>query len=382
VDGLWRSRFNPSTAEAALPDWQSLQKSDLLQNRLALRNAVQASVQPFLAIPQLSGSNLQYRLGMRLYQVSSAIPDPSNPVSEHSLQSSIIFNTPGTTDSLVLAMQLPPLALRSYTGALSLSAGVLKGKLQGGVTQSDAAIQYQPVIASATIDAGNKVNTTEELQVARQSSGDWTLDRSTTSLQLGGFSGVFVAQKFFLPSTMKIGYETDGNPMWFWKDRIKLDLSIKSHWYVNLQQYTDNLFDFSLNLTFSIYKFLDLTISSVSTNTKTYRYVPAWLAAVGETGLKAERLNPLTDLLQSFDFFNSQNRKDSAFKIGTLAVKAVHHLPDWDLTLQYQGSPQLITTSGAPHYEWMPTFAIQVQWNAVPQIKSDIRGDPSTVSLR
>ena len=399
VDGLWRSRFNPSTTEAALPDWQSLLQSDLQQNRLALRNAVQASVQPFLAIPQLSGSSLQYKLGVRLYQVSAAIPDPSDPVSEHSLQSSIIFNTPSTTDSLVLAMQLPPLALRSYTGALSLSAGVLKGKLQGGITQSDTAvppIQYQPIVASATIDAGNKINTTEEVQAARQSTGDWILDKSTSSLQLGGFSGAFVAQwmypldglgvqqspqQSFLPSTMKIGYETGGDPMWFWKDRIKLDLSIKSHWYLNLQKYTDNLFDFSLNLTLSIYKFLDLTISSVSTNTKTYRYIRGWAAAVGEV-LPADRLNPLTDFLQSFDFFDSNNRIQSAFKIGAVAVKAVNHLHDWDLTLQYQGSPQMITTSGAPHYEWIPTFAIQVQWNAVPQMKSDVHGDSSTISLR
>jgi hypothetical protein len=50
------------------------------------------------------------------------------------------------------------------------------------------------------------------------------------------------------------------------------------------------------------------------------------------------------------------------------------------VSVQYQGTPTLSTTSGK--YEWTPSFAIQVQWVAVPEVKSDIKGDSTTVTLR
>ena len=60
-----------------------------------------------------------------------------------------------------------------------------------------------------------------------------------------------------VPSTVRVGYESGGDPVWYWKDRIKTDLSVKTHWYMNLQKYSDNLFDFTLTFDVSIYKFLD-----------------------------------------------------------------------------------------------------------------------------
>ena len=192
--------------------------------------------------------------------------------------------------------------------------------------------------------------------------------------------GVVIGPTAFLPSTMRLGYESTGDPLWFWNDRIKLSLTVKSHWYLNLQKYTDNLFDFGMDLNLSIYKFLDLTFSSYSSNTKTYRYIPGWAAAVGEVGLDASQLNPITDLLNSFDFFSpdsAKHRSQSGFKIGTLSVKAVQHLHDWDLVFQYQGSPQLLAdpATGRLRYTWSPAFSIQVQWNAVPEIKSNVHLD-------
>jgi hypothetical protein len=164
-----------------------------------------------------------------------------------------------------------------------------------------------------------------------------------------------------------------------WKDRISLDLGVKTHWFYNLQTYTDNLFDFSLNCTLGISKFLDLTFSSVSTNSKTYKYLPGWAEENG-----VEWVNPLTDLLWSFDLSDSTYRVRSAFKISTLSLKAVQHFNDWDLTLTYSGAPALRTDSDdqKKKYMWTPTFAINVQWNAVSLVKTDIKGDYEGVSLR
>jgi hypothetical protein len=409
ADGLWRARFDPKSSYKTLPDWTSLLTSDQLQDRIAFRTSLQSALHPFIEFPAFSASSLQYRLGLRLNQLSyNGTVSPSlgwtglswtpDSVSEHSIQSNLAFTVPASSDSLALAVQLPPL-VPSVTGSLNVSAGLFSGRAQGGVAvaQVSGVAQpplYQPFVVSATVGAGKPVNATEELQFDVLSS---TLSRATSQVVFGGFSGTFVAQSMLpldpfgnvrgsvlqlLPSTAQVGYEAATSPLWFWNDRIRADLSVKTHWYMNLQKYTDNLFDFSLNVNFSIYKFLDLTFSSVSNNSRTFLYFPSLATQVG-----APWVNPLEDLLWSFDFFDTRPaalnyRNRSAFKISTLAVKIVQHLHDWDLTFQYQGSPLLITTNGPPHYEWSPIFAIQVQWNAVPQIKNNIHGDYTGVTLR
>jgi hypothetical protein len=166
-------------------------------------------------------------------------------------------------------------------------------------------------------------------------------------------------------------------------DRVKIVPGLQTHWYLNFQNYTDNLFDFSPSLTVTVYKTLDFTFASMSNNTRTYLYIPGW------SGLPW--VNPLTDLLDSFNFFNSADRIRSGFKIQTLSVKLVQHFPDWDVSLQYQASPQLIThtnLSGTQYTqnEWTPTFSIQAQWKAFSEIKSNIHqdytGTPTVPSLR
>jgi len=395
ADGLWRSRFDPKPSYAALPDWQSLLTSDLQQDRITIRSALQGTLRPLPAIAELSASNLQYRLGLRLYQYSYIGTDPLNPafgstgftwtpdnVSEHSIQSSLVFNTPFTSDSLALTAQLAPLT-PTYTGLLLLAAGPAKGKVQGGFAEISGARQYQPLVVSGTLDFGKPLNATEELQFDVSSSA---LSRSTSQLGLGGFSSAFVAERIqneLVPSTVRLGYESGGDPVWYWKDRIKADLSVKTHWYMNLQKYTDNLFDFTLAFNVSIYKFLDLSFSSLSDNSRTYLYFPSMARSLGQTSI-----NPITDLINSFNFFNPTARINSSFKIRTITAKVVQHFGDWDLTFQYQGSPQLITTTDpntakqTTQYTWSPIFAIQVQWNAVPEIKSNIHGDNTGAFLR
>ena len=94
-------------------------------------------------------------------------------------------------------------------------------------------------------------------------------------------------------------------------------------------------------------------------------------------------MNPFSNLLASFNFWNIADRSRSGFKIRTLAVKAVHHLHDWDLSFEYQGSPQLQTpTTGPRRYGWTPTFSVQVQWVPVQEVKSRIRMDATGLSMR
>jgi hypothetical protein len=355
-------------------------------------------VRPFPAFPALSTSTIQYRLGVRLYQISLSGTDPLNPVlvtaapawttdtiTEHTLQSTLAWSSSATTDALAVTLLLPP-QTTSLTARLDVGAGPFKGSVQGGVSQPSTLV-YQPLIVNGTLDFGSGFGASEEVQLDVANA---LIAKSTSQLNLGYLSGSFIAQEtgtlnLLLPSTVKIGFENTGTPMWFWKDRIKAALTIKTHWYQNLQNYTDNLFDFNFGINLSIFKFLDLSLTSVSTNSKTYRYIPAFAAAQGETWV-----NPFTDLFDSFNFFDNPTdgtlsaRVRSAFKIRTLAVTAVQHFPDWDLSFTYQGSPQLRRdpADNIMKYIWTPTFAIQIQWNAVSEVKSSIHGDYTGTYLR
>jgi len=416
ADGLWRSRFDPSAAERVSTDWPNLLLLDQQQDRLSFRTAFQGTIRPFPAVSDLSASSLQYKLNFRMYQIGLTGTDPYNPImttlgpawapdaiSEHSFASNLALTTPATSDSLAVTLQLPPL-VPTMTARIDASGGILKGRVQGGFAAPASGIQYQPLVVNASIDtgaAGSSAGTSpaastpstpgasltasEELQFDVAGS---LLSRSTSQIGIAGLAASFVALNTgspnkLVPATVRVGYEATGDPLWSWKDRMKLVPGLKTHWYLNLQTYVDNLFDFSPSLTLTIYKSLDLTFSSVSNNTRTYLYIPGW------SGLPW--VNPLSDLMQSFNFFNSDDRRRSGFKIQTISLKAVQHFPDWDVTVQYQGSPQLIThtnPSGTQYQqnEWSPTFSIQVQWKAVSEVKSTIHqeytGASTVPSLR
>jgi hypothetical protein len=418
ADGLWRSRFDPSAGELASADWPNALLLDQQQDRLAFRSAFQGTVHPFPALSDFSTSSLQYKINVRMYQLGLTGTDPFNPVltplgpawsadavSEHSFASTLALVTPATNDDLAVTLQLPPL-VPTTTARIDARGGVFSGRAQGGFASPPTGIQYQPLVVSASVDTGAAAasaapapgtaagtsspsmafTASEELQFDVSGS---VLSRSTSQVGYAGASIAFVAQNTgapnnLVPSTVKFGYEPVYDPLWYWKDRVKIIPGLKTHWYLNIQNYIDNLFDFSPSLTLSVYKNLDLTFSSTSNNTRTYLYIPGW------TGLPW--VNPLTDLLQSFNFANSDDRKRSGFKIQNLSLKAVQHFPDWDLTVQYQASPQLIThtnpVTNAQYVqnEWSPTFSILVQWNAVSEVKSTIHqeytGTPTVPSLR
>jgi lipopolysaccharide assembly outer membrane protein LptD (OstA) len=394
ADGLWRMRFDPSATESGSSDWTTLLLRDVQQDRLGLRASAQGTLRPFGSFPELSGSNVQYKIAMRMYQLSLTGSDPLNPtfvtagpgwttdaVSEHSLSSLLSYSNTMTTDSLTLAAQLPPL-VSSLTARLDAGVGGFKGKVQGGFSLPASGTLYQPLLINGTADFGSGVTASEDLQFDLASSA---LSLSTSQVKAGDLTGTFVAEEgatvgSLIPASLKIGYETSSGTNWYWNDRIKLDFSVKSHWSINLQNYLDNLLDFWLSLNLTIYKFLDLSFNSYSSDTKTYRYIPAWAEAEGEAWV-----NPLLDLAQSFNFFNLADRVRSSFKIRTLSVKATQHMPDWDLSFEYAAQPQLradTSDNNRMKYIWTPTFSIQVKWNAVAEVKSAIKGDSAGVSLR
>ena len=380
IDGEFRQRFNPdqNALNSTIQPWQSLLQSDLYQDRFTLTGTFQTTLRPLLTVPHFSDSTLSYRLGLRMYQLSymgvTPTLTPQGPftpdaLSDNSLQSSILYQSGLFTNNLSLTMQVLPLS-SLYTALEQAGTPSVSGKVQAQGSLPTIGTP-QPFVLTSILDLfASNVELSEAFQFDPTAS---TVQTATTQAKAWWLTGSYVAQQMngsLTPSTLNLGLNTGSNPQWFWKDRIKVDASVQSSYNVNLQTPMVNELDFTFNLNFSIYKFLDITFSSTSYNNQTYLYFAPY------------NVNPLTDLFKSFNFFNIQDRYQSNFKIRSLSMTIVHHLRDWDVSLTYSGSPQLTTTaSGAQTIQWNPSFTFQVKWIAVPFLQSTVQGDYTGVTV-
>lgn len=413
-DSLWRLRFarSPTLSDT---EWTALVQRDVQQDRLDFTSSLGATLRPFEPTSALAGSTLSWRLGMRLVQVRFAGGDPLDPqfaartldftketTSEHSLAAAIPFRTQGFSESLTLSAVLPPMA-GSLAARLDASAWILTARVQasakGDWTDPDS-WTAQPLAVGLTAEPWKGISLSEELSFDAAAG---ILSRANTTLRAGGFSAFFALEwmqplewrtvptpdfypagpgtERLVPSTVRAGYEGAIGTRWAWKDRVQVEAGLRTSWRMNLQRYTDNLFEFAPRLTLKVHELLDLSFSSLSTNTKTYRYLPGFAEALGESWV-----NPLTDLVRSFNVFDtdpptSNDRYLSSFKIRSVSLKAVHHLHDWDLSVEYTGAPKLVTEP-VRQYVWSPSFAVQLQWLAVPELTAKVRGDREGIAVR
>jgi hypothetical protein len=85
--------------------------------------------------------------------------------------------------------------------------------------------------------------------------------------------------------------------------------------------------------------------------------------------------------LKSFNFFNTADRKVSAFKIKSVVLDMVHHLHDWDLTT-VRGQTLLETQAGKPVYTWSDSFSLLLQWIPIPELRTNLKADKDGFFIR
>lgn len=142
-----------------------------------------------------------------------------------------------------------------------------------------------------------------------------------------------------------------------WKNRIHLGLLLDGRLrYDFLNPYSSSL-SLKTGLTFSIAEFMDLSLSLTTTNNGFYRYL--------EDGRFSFTLL-WDDLLRSFDFFGD-GRGSTQFNMEAFDIELVHYMGDWDLHLRYTASLESVGRD----YRWVPTFAIYLRWNTIPDLKVD-----------
>jgi hypothetical protein len=171
----------------------------------------------------------------------------------------------------------------------------------------------------------------------------------------------------FIPSEFSFGYAREFTPEPRWKRRVDPSWGIDTGYTQDLNRYSDTSFFFKTSLNLGVYQFLDLNFSSYSENTSAFRYLP-WL--VDDAAI--EPVNPVEDLFRSFNLFNTDDRRTSGFNLRSIALKAIHHLDQWNLTVEYTGEPVKDTRAAFPTYRWESNFSIYVQWNPIPELKQEV----------
>ncbi len=181
------------------------------------------------------------------------------------------------------------------------------------------------------------------------------------------------AEEQFQPKLLNISLNHTTEPLYLWKNRIMFLTNISTSWALNLYKFTESSFTFNLDFTFNIYKFTDFTFGIQSYNNYSYRYIPAFAEQAGE-----QWINPIVDIFKSLNIFNKDGRYQSNFKLKMITLALVHHLHDWDLTFEYNGTQTEVYNNGLREWEWQPGFSIILEWKPIPEIKHRIYKEEDT----
>ena len=107
-----------------------------------------------------------------------------------------------------------------------------------------------------------------------------------------------------------------------------------------------------------LHQFWKVYIRTLSLNEQMWKYFPS------ETD---NPINPVVDLLKSFNFFNTEDRKASNFKLKTISFGFVRDLHEWELIFDYTGSRELIPNGTT--YRWEQTFTIALGLKQVEGVR-------------
>ena len=164
------------------------------------------------------------------------------------------------------------------------------------------------------------------------------------------------------------------------RNRMNFSLNLNTRLFFDLLRYTSSNFQFSMGFTLGIAGFLDLSFRATSENAAIFRYfknVPG-MGNLTSMYTDGDQNNLFIDFFDSFNFADTDKRRRSGFKMKTFNLTATHHLGDWRAVLDITMSPHLNNNLNPARYEINSDISFLVQWNAIPEIKSDINYESRT----
>ncbi len=375
--------------------------SDYQYQSLKWNNNLNADLSPFSGVNSFSSSGVSYQLNNLLYQKAlESYEEGDDPVyseewaewneekvSSHFIKAHITYSPDSFYATSSVSYYLPPLDRKDlYTNTLGWNSDLWDMSLSHSISYADEDGErewtYNPLVFSASVTPMDHLTWEQDISYSFE---EETYTKSRSYLSAWGFHTEYLHEyttpyewdpvelewvagdEDFVPSSFSAGYSLEFEQPPLWKNRITWDTEISLDWSANLQQYTDNTLGFIWKYHFNIFQFLDLDYSMTSVNNNMYLYFPSLREKLGIE----KEYHFFTDLGRSFNIFSpdQKERLDSFFNLESIRLDLVHHLREWDLTLVYQGWPELQDKQ----YEWKSEVSIFLKWNPIPQIQADIQ---------
>ncbi len=326
-----------------------------------------------------------------VYAVESFAWDRDS-LGAHQASLSFAPSVAGYAQSLSVSASLPPLR-QSYSGKVDLRAnGLTVSASTRWAARDDAGtFSWDPLAANATWSPKGLFrltgNLSWNLEEERPESARAALDAGPLSLGISARHSIgyrleletaplgwqpATGSERFRPSDASLSLSGDWNPEPFWKDRVDLSLSASLAASQSLLKFTDSSLALNLRAELKVAERLTLSFTSVSRNQSLWRYFPGLFEFPGTI----EPVNPVRDILDSFDFFSpgQEGRYRSLWKLSSLSVKLVRELHDWDLSLELGAKPVLRADVTPKTYEFETSWTVLAVWRAIPKIQTKATG--------
>ena len=386
---------------------RSTRNADFNARKLDLTNTNAFTLRPLYYSEYFSETALTWNTTVKMIQTKYISDDPDEPEWEflttdltdeecmtvHNLNLVLAAKEGDFGQKLSLTTQLPPLVDR-YSGIFSLTFPYTTFSIGTGIHRTSADdptwIKEDLSQSLAVSLFGDRLKLTQswtysleedEHDSFRLSLSGYGVQLAYTMSYVTGYDfdaakgWVPQAEKSFQPYSLSLAYTSGTKNFTWWSERVAFAPSLSTSIVYDCLRPTYSYFKFVPAFTFKINRALDITFSAESRNDSIYRYVKTYSD-------EQQLLNPLTDLIDSFNFFDTAKRENSNFKLKSFNIKVTHDLHDWDLSATFSISPKLITASndhfdssrngGRQYYDFSPRFTISVVWRPMESLKTEI----------
>jgi hypothetical protein len=307
-------------------------------------------------------------------------------ITAHNLSFTLGLQPFGFVQTLNLQADLPPLT-EGYAIRLDMKVPGASLGLQTkyGRPKADADFRWNPLTISGSLGgtpgpvlSGNFIWNIESAAAQTASAKlSWTgfsIELAARQAAMQEFKEAVgwnpVGAETFMPASLQVIYRNSWKPDPVWRNRMAWTIDAGVDIRQSFIRFADSSMDFNLGFTFKIHEFLDIKFASVSRNSALWRYYAGIFGDVVPVSAR-KPVNPVEDILKSFNFADITDRQNALFKLKSLSVKLEHDLRDWDLSAELSLVPQKVNNE----FTFKPSFSLSLAWRAVPEFKSSYRKD-------